>query len=88
MGRNWPHSSMLSEGNTHQEFPWSPQQWDSHNTELWVSSSPAGLPDSSANAGGKLPGWGFGFKERLLLLTSQAFCLLTGQLLASGVLCS
>lgn len=51
MGRNRPHSSMLSEGNTHQEFPWSPQQWESDNTEVWASRDPAGLPDSSANAG-------------------------------------
>lgn len=37
--------------NTHQEFPWSPQQQGSNNTEVLASSDPAGLPDSLANDG-------------------------------------
>lgn len=86
--RNQTRSSMLSKGNTRQAFPSSPRQWDSDNTEVLGSSGQAGLLDSLANAGESSHNWGFGFKGRLLLPTSQAFCPSTGQLLASGVLCS
>lgn len=79
---------MLSKGNTPQAFPSSPQQWDSDNTEVLASSDQAGLLDSLANAGESSHTGGFGFKGRLLLPTSQAFCPWIGQLLASGVLCS